>query len=95
MSVLNVAKCDGTCSPATPGHWVVNMVVKLWEVWELRNERRAKGEGFILGGKSLLFTQTCILLFLLCPRPKTVFTLVFYTHFRAEEEAPRKHYFYC
>lgn len=80
MSVLNVPKCDGTCSLPTPGRWVVNVVAKLWEAWELNNEKGAKGvlsSGFCALGKSLLFTQTCDLPLLLCPWPKTVFTLVF------------------
>lgn len=43
MSVLNVPKCDGTCSLPTPGRWVVNMVVKLWEAWELNNKKGTRG----------------------------------------------------
>lgn len=49
MSVLNVAKCDGTCSLPTPGHWVVNAVAKLWEAWELNNDTRSK-RGFMFRG---------------------------------------------
>lgn len=75
--MLNVPKCDGTCSLPTPGCWVVNVVAKLWEVWELRREQR---EGFIFRGlgKSLLFTQTHDLPLLLRPWPKTVFTPFFF-----------------
>lgn len=79
--MLNVPKCDGTCSLPTPGRWVINVAVKLWEAWELNNEWRARGGGLSSGvcapGKSLLFTQICDLPLLLRPWPKTVFTLVF------------------
>ncbi len=34
VSVLNVPKCDGTCSLHTPGRWVINGLVKLEEAWE-------------------------------------------------------------
>lgn len=78
--MLNVPKCGGTCSLPTPGRWVVNVAAKLLEAWEA--EQREASEGGLSSwacalGKSLLFTQTCDLPLLLCPWPKTVFTLVF------------------
>lgn len=54
--MLNVPKCDGTCSLPTPGRWVVNVVAKLWEAWELNNEKGARG--FYLRG-SVLWANLC------------------------------------
>lgn len=45
VSVLNVPKCDGTCSLPAPGRRVSRMAAKLRGLWELNNRKRSKGGG--------------------------------------------------